>query len=111
MPTSIKVFSIHSDIKILLSSTQKQQLKSLMVSTIQRRVWTSFSRVNHPEKPEKQSIVELKNGKVVFKQKPISLDKHSETMQGWLLDRPLGSPCLQARFRDCQISGNARTAD
>ncbi|KIM80821.1 hypothetical protein PILCRDRAFT_822100 [Piloderma croceum F 1598] len=33
------------------------------------------------EKPEKRSIVELKNGKVVFKQKPISFDKHSETMQ------------------------------
>ncbi|KAJ7046609.1 chromatin assembly factor 1 subunit A-domain-containing protein [Mycena alexandri] len=31
--------------------------------------------------PEKSSIVDLKNGKVVFKQKPISFEKHSETLQ------------------------------
>ncbi|KAJ7694195.1 chromatin assembly factor 1 subunit A-domain-containing protein [Mycena rosella] len=30
---------------------------------------------------EKSSIVDLKNGKVVFKQKPISFEKHSETLQ------------------------------
>ncbi|KAF8212412.1 chromatin assembly factor 1 subunit A-domain-containing protein [Mycena galopus ATCC 62051] len=31
--------------------------------------------------PEKSSIADLKNGKVVFKQKPISFEKHSETLQ------------------------------
>ncbi|KAJ6547391.1 chromatin assembly factor 1 subunit A-domain-containing protein [Mycena capillaripes] len=31
--------------------------------------------------PEKSSITDLKNGKVVFKQKPISFEKHSETLQ------------------------------
>ncbi|KAJ6496514.1 chromatin assembly factor 1 subunit A-domain-containing protein [Mycena vitilis] len=31
--------------------------------------------------PEKSSIADLKNGKVIFKQKPISFEKHSETLQ------------------------------
>ena len=31
---------------------------------------------------EKPVIAELRNGKVVFKQKPISLEKLSETLQG-----------------------------
>ncbi|KAL0947089.1 hypothetical protein HGRIS_013230 [Hohenbuehelia grisea] len=35
-----------------------------------------------PQPPDKSNIVELKNGKVVFKQKPISFEKLSETMQG-----------------------------
>ncbi len=35
------------------------------------------------EKQENFSIVELKNGKVFFKQKPISYEKQSETLQGW----------------------------
>jgi len=30
----------------------------------------------------KTSIAELKNGKVIFKQKPHSFEKHSETLQG-----------------------------
>ena len=34
------------------------------------------------EKQDKASIVELKNGKVVFKQKPISFEKQSDTLQG-----------------------------
>ena len=34
------------------------------------------------EKQDKVSIVELKNGKVVFKQKPISFEKQSDTLQG-----------------------------
>ena len=33
---------------------------------------------------DKASIVELKNGKVVFKQKPISFEKQSDTLQGEL---------------------------
>ncbi|KAF9566259.1 hypothetical protein CPC08DRAFT_657870 [Agrocybe pediades] len=32
-------------------------------------------------KPERTSIVELKNGKVIFKQKPISFEKQSQTLQ------------------------------
>lgn len=31
---------------------------------------------------EKPSLAELKNGKVIFKQKPVSFEKHSETMKG-----------------------------
>ena len=34
------------------------------------------------EKQDKACIVELKNGKVVFKQKPISFEKQSDTLQG-----------------------------
>ena len=34
------------------------------------------------EKQDRASIVELKNGKVVFKQKPISFEKQSDTLQG-----------------------------
>lgn len=34
------------------------------------------------EKQDKASIVELRNGKVVFKQKPISFEKQSDTLQG-----------------------------
>jgi hypothetical protein len=34
----------------------------------------------------KTGIAELKNGKVVFKQKPHSFEKHSETLQGVLLN-------------------------
>ena len=34
------------------------------------------------EKQDKVSTVELKNGKVVFKQKPISFEKQSDTLQG-----------------------------
>ncbi|KAH9842954.1 chromatin assembly factor 1 subunit A-domain-containing protein [Rhodofomes roseus] len=34
------------------------------------------------EKSDKASLVELKNGKLVFKQKPLPLEKMSETMQG-----------------------------
>ena len=34
------------------------------------------------EKHDKVSIVELRNGKVIFKQKPISFEKQSDTLQG-----------------------------
>jgi chromatin assembly factor 1 subunit A len=30
----------------------------------------------------KSELVEIKNGKVIFKQKPLSFEKQSETMQG-----------------------------
>lgn len=30
----------------------------------------------------KAALVELKNGRVLFKQKPLSFEKHSETLQG-----------------------------
>ncbi|KAJ7063141.1 chromatin assembly factor 1 subunit A-domain-containing protein [Mycena amicta] len=41
----------------------------------------SSNALNSRPPSEKSSIVELKNGKVVFKQKPISFEKHSETLQ------------------------------
>ena len=34
------------------------------------------------DKPERIFLVELKNGKLVFKQKSLSFEKMSETMQG-----------------------------
>ncbi|KAJ8699806.1 hypothetical protein PTI98_002891 [Pleurotus ostreatus] len=37
--------------------------------------------VAHAGKPGTSSIAELKNGKVIFRQKPISFEKNSETMQ------------------------------
>ncbi|KAJ7632455.1 chromatin assembly factor 1 subunit A-domain-containing protein [Roridomyces roridus] len=45
---------------------------------------------------EKPSIVELKNGKVIFKQKPISFEKHSETLQEIVRFREL----LEERISD-----------
>lgn len=39
-------------------------------------------RVNAPEKTEKPLTVEIRNNKVVFKQKFASLEKQSETLQG-----------------------------
>ncbi|KAF9264861.1 hypothetical protein L218DRAFT_209809 [Marasmius fiardii PR-910] len=42
----------------------------------------SSSKVNSSEKQsQKQAIAELKNGKILFRQKPHFLDKHSETLQ------------------------------
>lgn len=41
-----------------------------------------LTRLMFPEKQEKPSIVELKNGKVYFRQKPLSFEKQSETLQG-----------------------------
>jgi len=36
-------------------------------------------------KIDKRPLVELKNGKLIFRQKPLSLEKSSETMQGtWI---------------------------
>ncbi|KAF4576838.1 hypothetical protein EYR36_004818 [Pleurotus pulmonarius] len=37
--------------------------------------------VSHAGKPSTANIAELKNGKVIFRQKPISFEKNSETMQ------------------------------
>ncbi|EIW84959.1 hypothetical protein CONPUDRAFT_149822 [Coniophora puteana RWD-64-598 SS2] len=36
---------------------------------------------SRPQKEEKRAMVELKNGKVIFRQKPMAFDKSSETMQ------------------------------
>lgn len=49
-----------------------------------RLYWPNWPclRVFRPEKVGKKSLAEIKNGKIVFKQKPISYEKHSETMQG-----------------------------
>lgn len=41
------------------------------------------------EKPKKAVLVELKNGKIVFKQKLVSFEKMSETMQGASLYRSI----------------------
>ncbi|KDQ33573.1 hypothetical protein PLEOSDRAFT_1073788 [Pleurotus ostreatus PC15] len=41
----------------------------------------SSSNINKSGKPGTSSIAELKNGKVIFRQKPISFEKNSETMQ------------------------------
>ncbi|KAJ6455746.1 hypothetical protein C8R45DRAFT_1222363 [Mycena sanguinolenta] len=48
---------------------------------------------------EKTSIAELKNGKVIFKQKPISFEKHSETLQEIV------------KFREMLEERSARKAD
>ncbi|KAF5391448.1 hypothetical protein D9757_002078 [Collybiopsis confluens] len=39
------------------------------------------NKANDSDSPAKSSLVELKNGKFVFKQKPYSFEKHSETLQ------------------------------
>ncbi len=44
-----------------------------------------LTRSDPSEKQEKSSLVELKNGKVYFRQKPLSLEKQSETLQGEFL--------------------------
>jgi chromatin assembly factor 1 subunit A len=52
-----------------------EYLPSLIVGTSKT---SSF-----PAGPQtKQSDVEIKNGKVIFKQKPMSFEKMTETMQG-----------------------------
>jgi hypothetical protein len=58
------------------------------------------------EKQDKLSIVELKNGKVVFKQKPISFEKQSDTLQGESYVMTYWSR-IQVICRDCQIPRNA----
>ncbi|KAJ7752021.1 chromatin assembly factor 1 subunit A-domain-containing protein [Mycena metata] len=42
---------------------------------------TQAGSITNGAVPEKSSIVDLKNGKIVFKQKSISFEKHSETLQ------------------------------
>ncbi|KAF7338435.1 hypothetical protein MVEN_02069300 [Mycena venus] len=49
--------------------------------------------------PEKSSIADFKNGKVIFKQKPISFEKHSETLQEIV------------KFREMLEERSARKAD
>ena len=46
------------------------------------RLLHALTRQLPQEKQDKVSIVELKNRKVVFKQKPISFEKQSDTLQG-----------------------------
>ena len=41
-----------------------------------------FLTIKIAVKVDKQALVELKNGKVLFRQKPLSCEKMSETMQG-----------------------------
>lgn len=36
----------------------------------------------HVEKSEKRALAELKNGKILFRQKPMTFEKNSETMSG-----------------------------
>lgn len=51
-----------------------------------------FNALINIEKPEKRALVELKNGKVSFKQKAMTVEKNSETMSGG--SRQYCLPCL-----------------
>ena len=53
------------------------------------------------DKPERVSLVELKNGKLVVKQKPLSFEKMSETMQGASRSRIFSS---DATFPDFMLT-------
>lgn len=46
------------------------------------RVLTTAPGAAADEKPERVSLVELRNGKLVIKQKLLSFEKMSDTMQG-----------------------------
>lgn len=52
------------------------------------------------EKGDKSYVIELKNGKVVCRQKPVSFEKQSETLQG-------ASPV----FSRVEASGNSQCAE
>jgi chromatin assembly factor 1 subunit A len=62
------------------------------------------------DKPERTPLVELKNGKLVVKQKPMSFEKMSETLQGasriarLICARLFATHLLQFPPRDCTIS-------
>jgi hypothetical protein len=64
------------------------------------------------------SLVELRNGKVIFKQKCTSFEKQSETLQGSLHITPARLRAALApqpqelirNFRDCQVSRDAGAA-
>ena len=78
-----------------------------------RDVATDSPRVTAADdKPERVSLVELKNGKLVLKQKLLSFEKMSETMQGTfhaeraLRTRPFVAPDSQRIPRDCTIPRN-----
>lgn len=69
------------------------------------RLWRVFF---FAEGQEKHSIVEFKGGKIIFKQKPISFHKQSETLQGavnWL-DSSVTSN--NVANRNCGFSRHAR---
>ena len=59
------------------------------------------------EKPSRSPLVELKNGKVIFKQKALALEKLSETMQG-MLGRVFFTRTLlmNDRCRNCTFQRN-----
>jgi hypothetical protein len=59
------------------------------------------------EKPEKPPLVELKNGKLVFRQKPLSLEKLSETMQGASDHLRFGSTSTNYASRNYAVSEHA----
>lgn len=75
-------------------------VKHSRLQQLNRLLWwkVRVSRVPRPcpelthfdpvEKQDKSPLVELKNGKVYFRQKPLSLEKQSETLQGELRDPP-----------------------
>ena len=58
---------------------------------------------------QRQPLVELKNGKVILKQKIVSFEKQSETLQGIFLDWYLGFNSVCAR--NCQVSCIPRIKD
>lgn len=45
--------------------------------------------INRAEKSDRSMLVDLKNGKLLLKQKPMSLEKMSETMQGAKRSHPV----------------------
>jgi len=63
---------------ILIRTALPQELSQPNYRTISE---TRTEQVS-PAKLDKPSVVELKNGKLVLRQKPLSLEKLSETMQG-----------------------------
>ncbi|KAG7092277.1 hypothetical protein E1B28_008639 [Marasmius oreades] len=57
------------------------------------------NKASNPEKrSQKQAIAEIKNGKIIFKQKPYLLDKHSETLQELVKFRELISARLRSKL-------------
>ena len=73
-PPSDKAENIHSS-RMLLCYKSCQGICSRLGSVS-----------NAATKSDKLPLVELKNGKVIFRQKPLSCEKMSETMQGTCLD-------------------------
>ena len=57
---------------------------------------------------DKRLLVELKNGKLIFRQKPLPLDKSSETMQGTHSRIAVTKARLMVPFRNRSVPRDAR---